>query len=67
MFPHSTVNFYKGVFKCKLLDVCTNEEIIAGLHDQHAIDCGRVTIQRKNETIYTVRDTVLQRDTYLLT
>ena len=56
---HASLNFTKGVIKCKELDTCSNDEIIAGLHDQHVIECRRIKIQRNNESIYT--------NTYVLT
>jgi len=45
--------FKKGVIRCKELDACSNNEIIAGLFDQHVIYCCRVTVQRNIEAIYT--------------
>ena len=57
--PHSSLNFKIGVIKCKELDACTNDEIIAELHEQYVIKCRRITIQRNGETINT--------NTYVLT
>ena len=49
----------EGVIKCKQLDAFTNEEIVAGLHDQHVIANHRFAIQPNSETIYT--------NTYIIT
>jgi len=51
VYPHSSLNFTKGVTKCHQLNFCTKQEIFTELYDQHVIDCRRVSIQRNDETI----------------
>ena len=49
--PHTTMNFNKGVVRCRDINGMTNEDIIAELHDQGVIDSRRISIKRDGQTI----------------
>ena len=51
--PHKTMNFSKGVIRCRDIRQMTNESIIAQLHDQGVIDCRRILIKQDGQTIET--------------
>lgn len=57
--PHKTMNFSKGVIRCRDIHEMTSENIIAELHDQGVIDSRRISIKRDGQTIET--------HTYILT
>ena len=43
--PHRSLNYVRGVVKCKDLTICTTEEIMEELKPQGVVGCSNITIR----------------------